>query len=182
MNYAQIKECDIANGVGVRTSLFVSGCRHRCPGCFNAEAWDFFAGREFTAEVAQRVLDSLRLEYVRGLSILGGEPLEPENQHALLQFLERVREQHPAKDVWMWTGFIWEELAQGTSRACTEHLDAILARVDVLVDGPFVESQKDPLLRFRGSSNQRIIEVRASRESGRLVAWEDEHIFSSHSW
>lgn len=182
MNYAEIKECDIANGVGVRTSLFVSGCRHRCPGCFNDVAWDFLAGNEFTAKEEDRILDSLRTPYVEGLSVLGGEPLEPENQLVLAPFLERVRREAPKKDIWLWTGFVYEELGQEGCRAHTEHLNRILACLDVMVDGPFVEAQKDITLRFRGSANQRIIDVQASWASGHVVPWQDERLFSSRSW
>lgn len=182
MNYAEIKECDIANGVGVRTTLFVSGCRHHCAGCFNAEAWDFSAGHPFTTETEDRVIASLRPEYVNGLSILGGEPLEPENQAALAPFLERVRAEVPNKDIWMWTGFVWEDLLRGHGRARTQNIDGILSLLDVLVDGPFLEEQKDLILRFRGSANQRIIHVPSSLKQGDVVIWQDERIFASHAW
>lgn len=182
MNYAQIKEFDIANGVGVRTSLFVSGCRHRCPGCFNDVAWDFLAGSLFTTEVEQRIMASLQTPYVDGLSVLGGEPLEPENQQVLLPFLERIRSQLPDKNIWLWTGFTWEQVAHGTGRARTDCIDRLLSCVDVLVDGPFVEAQKDIALRFRGSANQRIIDVATSRATGKIVLWQDGELFSKHSW
>ena len=182
MNYAELKECDIANGIGVRTTLFVSGCRHGCPGCFNPGAWDFAAGEPFTSQTEQHILDTLAPEYVTGLSVLGGEPLEPENQQALARFLERVRANYPSKSVWLWTGFVWEDLMAGQCRACTDDLPRVLSCVDVLVDGPFVEAQKDLLLRFRGSSNQRLIDVSASRAGGQIVLWQDERLFSSHSW
>lgn len=181
MNYAEIKYCDIANGVGVRTTLFVSGCRHGCPGCFNAAAWDFLAGKPFDAEVQHKLLESLSTPYVDGLSILGGEPLEPENQEALAPFLAQAKSVAPSKDIWMWTGFTWEQL-MGKSRAHTSHINEILDYVDVLVDGPFVEAQKDLTLRFRGSSNQRIIDVAESRTREKVILWQDEAIFSSHSW
>lgn len=182
MNYAEIKKCDIANGVGVRTSLFVSGCRHCCLGCFNAVAWDFAAGEPFAPEVEERVIDSLRVPYVDGLSLLGGEPLEPENQTVLAPFLERVREELPGKDIWLWTGFTWEELAQASCRAHTPNLARILSCLHVLVDGPFVEAQKDITLRFRGSANQRLIDVPASLVEGTVVPWSDESIFAKRSW
>ena len=182
MNYAEIKECDIANGIGVRTSLFVSGCRHGCPNCFNRVAWDFLAGDPFDEGVEDRIVASLEPPYVTGLSVLGGEPLEPENQAALAPFLERVRTAMPNKGIWLWTGFTWEQLTQGAGRARTPYLDRILSCVDVLVDGPFVEAQKDIMLRFRGSANQRIIDVPASLAAGALVPWQDEELFSSHSW
>ena len=182
MNYAEIKSFDIANGVGVRTSLFVSGCRHRCPGCFNAEAWDFDAGKPFTREVEDEILRSLEPDYVTGLSVLGGEPLEPENQQVLAPFLERMRADMPQKSIWMWTGFTWEQLVCEPSRARTEDLQRILKCLDVLVDGPFVEAQKDITLRFRGSANQRLIDVPASLASGELIGWQDIDLFSTHSW
>ena len=182
MNYAEIKYCDIANGVGVRTTLFVSGCRHRCPGCFNAEAWDFAAGTPFTIDVEDTLLESLKPPYVTGVSVLGGEPLEPENQQALIHFLRRVRETYPSKSVWMWTGFTLEDLLGGKSRASTEHLDELLSLVDVLVDGPFIEAEKDIMLRFRGSANQRILDLPATLEAGEPQIWTDGHVLSSHSW
>ena len=182
MNYAEIKKCDIANGVGVRTSLFVSGCRHGCPGCFNAIAWDFEAGEPFTSKVEDQIIDSLRTPYVDGLSVLGGEPLEPENQAVLAPFLDRVHGELPNKDIWLWTGFTWEELKQQSCRAHTPHLDRILSRLHVLVDGPFVEEQKDITLRFRGSANQRLIDVPASLAANALVPWSDESIFAKRSW
>ncbi len=182
MNYAEIKECDIANGAGVRTSLFVSGCRHGCPGCFNEVAWSFAAGKPFTREVEDHIIDSLRTPYVDGLSLLGGEPLEPENQAVLAPFVERVRAEVPSKDIWLWTGFTWEDLMGGECRACTADLDRILSCLHVLVDGPFVEEQKDITLRFRGSANQRIIDVASSREAGTIVGWQDGPLFARNSW
>lgn len=182
MNYAEIKTCDIANGAGVRTSLFVSGCRHACPGCFNAVAWDFLAGKPFTPAVEEEILSSLAAPYVDGLSVLGGEPLEPQNQEALAPFLERVRERFPHKDIWLWSGFTWEQITQGDGRARTECVDRILNNVAVLVDGPFLEAEKDITLRFRGSANQRIIDVAASRTAGEIVLWQDQRVFSTHSW
>lgn len=182
MNYAEIKYCDIANGVGVRTTLFVSGCRHACPGCFNAEAWDFAAGEPFTDEVESEIMASLETPYVSGLSILGGEPLEPENQKTLAPFLERVRKERSDTSVWLWSGFTWEQLMSNDSRACTPYLERILRCLDVLVDGPFVERQKDAMLRFRGSANQRLIDVPASLRANEPIAWEDQRIFSTHSW
>lgn len=182
MNYAEIKQFDVANGAGVRTTLFVSGCRHACPGCFNDVAWDFAAGEPFTAEVEDKIIASLQVPYMDGLSVLGGEPLEPENQEVLAPFLERVRAQVPDKSIWLWSGFTWEQITQGNGRARTGFLDRILDCIDVLVDGPFIEAQKDLMLRFRGSANQRIIDVAASRANGEAVLWQDERIFSSHTW
>ena len=182
MNYSDIKECDVANGVGVRTSLFVSGCRHHCADCFNPETWDFNAGKAFGPEAQEQILHSLEPDYVQGLSVLGGEPLEPQNQTTLAPFLEHVRAELPCKSIWLWTGFVWEDLVGGTSRAHTAELGRILDCLDVLVDGPFVLERKDLLLRFRGSSNQRIIDVAASRAAGQVVEWQDERVFSTHSW
>jgi len=170
MNYANIKTCDIANGVGVRTSLFVSGCTHHCPGCFNAVAQDFQYGKPFTRETEDLLLAELGKAYIAGLTLLGGEPFEPENQRALLPFLHRVRTECAGKTVWAFSGYTWEELT-GESRARCEVTDALLSLVDVLVDGEFVEAQKDISLRFRGSANQRIIDVPASRGAGKLVLW-----------
>ncbi len=182
MNYAEIKTFDIANGVGVRTTLFVSGCRHRCRGCFNAEAWDFEAGEPFTQAVADEILHSLEPTYVTGLSILGGEPLEPENQEVLAPFLERVCTAAPDKTIWMWTGFTWDQLTREPSRARTQYLERILTCLDVLVDGPFVEAQKDLMLRFRGSANQRLLDVPASVATGMATEWHDIDLFSTHAW
>lgn len=182
MNYAEIKYCDIANGVGVRTTLFVSGCRHHCEGCFNPVQWDFAAGEPFTPEVEERILESLEPPYVAGLTILGGEPMEAENQVGLLPFLQRVRERFPQKSIWVYTGFTWEALTQGPSRGCTELVPQLLSLIDVLVDGPFVLSLKDISLRFRGSSNQRLIDVPATLASGEVTDWQDEPVFASHAW
>ena len=182
MNYAEIKQCDIANGTGVRTTLFVSGCRHRCPGCFNEVAWDFGAGSAFTADVEDEVISTLRPAYVKGLSVLGGEPLEPENQEVLAPFLERVRKELPHKSIWLWTGFTWEQLASEDCRAHTPQLDRILKSLDVLVDGPFVLDKRDITLRFMGSPNQRIIDVPSSLAAREPILWKDEAIFATHAW
>lgn len=175
MNYSEIKFNDIANGAGVRTSLFVSGCRHRCDGCFNSVAWSFDAGSPFTMRTLIDVLKSLDSPYVNGISVLGGEPLEPENQWDVWNILYTVLYPHPEKDTWMWTGFTWEELMGNGCRACSdpEMLRRVLRLVDVLVDGPFVKELYDPMLRFRGSSNQRIIDVPKTLESGEVCLWDD---------
>lgn len=182
VNYAEIKYCDIANGKGVRASLFVSGCRHRCPLCFNELAWSFAAGKPYTPQVEEEILESLDPAYVRGISILGGEPLEPENQATVRDLLVHVRRRHPDKDVWVYSGFTWEELTQGPSRARTADLPELLGLVDVLVDGRFVQALKDITLRFRGSSNQRIIDVPRTLAAGKLALWEDDRLFSTHEW
>lgn len=171
MNYGNIKTCDVSNGIGVRTSLFVSGCTHHCKGCFNAETWDFSYGRPFTAETEEQIFAELGKSYISGLSVLGGEPFEPENQRALLPFLRRVRERFPEKTIWVYSGYTWEELTY-SSRARCETTDEMLSLVDVLVDGEFVEARKDISLRFRGSDNQRIIDVPRSVSAGVIVLWQ----------
>ena len=176
MHYAEIKRCDIANGAGVRTSLFVSGCRRKCPGCFNLVAWDFGYGYDFTPEVEDEIIDSLRPGYIAGLSLLGGEPMEPENRGALLGLLCRVRKELPEKDVWAFSGFTWEELLEGDGSDPSPR--ALLELIDVLVDGPYVDELHDITLRFHGSSNQRVIDVPASLEAGRVVEWSDDPVFA----
>lgn len=170
MNYSEIKNCDIANGEGVRISLFVSGCRHHCKNCFNEVAWDFEAGVPYTEEVQEKILEMLKPDYISGLSILGGEPFEPENQSSLLSLTKAVRKVYPGKDIWCYSGFTWEELTgDSASRAWTENCLSLLTTLDVLVDGPFIEEQKDITLALRGSSNQRIIDVKASLDSGQVI-------------
>lgn len=176
MYVAEIKKFDIANGLGVRVSVFVSGCRHRCPGCFNEIAWEFDYGKEYTADIENEIIDALRPDYIEGLSLLGGEPFEPENQPALLGLLRRVRKELPAKNVWVYSGFTLEELL-GESRARTEYTDEMLSLIDVLVDGRFIYAEKDITLRFRGSRNQRILDVPATLKAGRPVLWDsDAHV------
>lgn len=179
VNYASIKYCDIANGAGVRTSLFVSGCRLHCKGCFNNGAWSFLAGEPFTTEVEDRVVESLAPAYVDGLTVLGGEPTEPENAQALAPFLERVRAAHPQKGIWLYSGRTWEELTGSGSHA-SEDMRRILRTLDVLVDGPFVQELHDIALRFKGSSNQRIIDVPASLAASEVVLWSDDPLFETH--
>ena len=166
MNYASIRTCDIANGEGVRVSLFVSGCTHCCKGCFNEEAWDFSYGQPFTEKTESELLAALEPEFIDGLTLLGGEPMEPENQRALAPFLRRFRERFGAtKTLWIYTGCIWENLAgkSGQYRWRIDVTDEILAMTDVLVDGPFIEDLKDISLKFRGSSNQRIIDIKKGK-------------------
>lgn len=172
MNYATIKNCDIANGLGVRVSLFVSGCRHHCKNCFNEVAWDFQYGQSFTEETEDYLLSLLEPEYINGLTILGGEPMEPENQGPLLAFIKKVKEQYPQKDIWCYTGFTLEELV-GDSRAHTEMIKDLLSYIDVLVDGKFIDAKKDITLKFRGSSNQRLIDVKKSSAEQRIVLFDD---------
>ena len=173
MYYGEIKDCDIANGEGVRVSLFVSGCTNRCEHCFQPQTWAFDYGRPFTEETEDRILSLLSPSYINGLSLLGGEPFEPDNQRALLPFLRRVRAAYPEKNVWAFSGFTYEELLTEGSHPRCETTDAMLSLVDVLVDGRFVESLKDISLRFRGSSNQRLIDLNAVRETGKLVLLPD---------
>ena len=173
MNYATIKYCDIANGEGVRTSLFVSGCRRHCPNCFNAVAWDFNYGEPFTKEVRNKILESLAPGYINGLSLLGGEPFEPENQRALVPLLRRVRAQYPDKDIWAYSGFTLDkELTVDGAHPRCEVTDEMLSLIDILVDGRYVDAQRNISLRFRGSENQRIIDMDRTRAAGRIVLWE----------
>ena len=173
MNYATIKNCDIANGPGVRVSLFVSGCTHRCKGCFNEMAWDFDYGQPFTQDTIQDILKMLSADYVKGITLLGGEPFEPENQPAILELLRQVKKQYPAKSVWAFSGYLFDKDILSGRLGPWKITEEYLSYVDVLVDGPFVESLKDLTLRFRGSSNQRIIDVPASLSQGKVVLWED---------
>ena len=169
---AAIRRRDIADGPGVRVSLFVSGCTHRCKGCFNEEAQNFSYGEPFTPAVEEALLEDLAPDYVDGLTLLGGEPFEPVNQRALLPFLCRVRERFPQKDVWAYTGYVYEEELLRESRARCEVTDELLSLVDVLVDGEFVEEEKDITLLFRGSANQRLIDLKATRAAGAVVLWQ----------
>ena len=170
MNYADIKKVDVANGPGVRVSLFVSGCSHRCEGCFNPETWDFSFGSPFGEEEMETILTMLDKAHIRGLSLLGGEPFEPANQPAVLELVRRVRARLPEKTIWCYTGYLFEALAAGK---VGEHSRALLEQLDVLVDGPFVLDRKDLGLRFRGSSNQRIIRVPESLEAGAVQLFEE---------
>lgn len=169
MNYGEIKKCDIANGIGVRISLFVSGCTHHCKNCFNPETWDFAFGEEFTHDVEDSIIKELSPSYITGLTVLGGEPFEPSNQEVLLPFLKRVRTLLPTKTIWVYTGYKMDEELLTPSRARCEYTDEMLSLIDVLVDGEFVEELKDITLRFRGSSNQRIIDVPESLKKNEIV-------------
>ena len=155
MNYANIKDFDIANGPGIRISLFVSGCTHHCKGCFNKEAWDFDYGQPFTQETIEQIIQMLKPAYVKGLTLLGGEPFEPQNQGAIVELLRRVKAEYPQKSIWAFSGYLFDK------------------DLDVLVDGPFIEDMKDLMLRFRGSSNQCLIDVPKSLACGNVVEWED---------
>ena len=171
MHYGTIKNCDIANGNGVRVTLFVSGCTHHCKGCFNPETWDFKYGQPYTEETEEKLLRMLAPPYINGLTLLGGEPMEPENQRALLPLVKKAKERFPEKDVWCYTGYTLEtDLLTGNAR--TEVTDELLSLIDVLVDGEFIEAQKNISLRFRGSENQRLLALRETLSAGRPVLWE----------
>lgn len=169
MNYATIKNCDIANGPGVRVSLFVSGCTHHCPGCFNQVAWDFDYGEPFTEETIQTILSMLRPDYIRGLTLLGGEPFEPQNQPAIVELLRRIKAELPAKSIWAFSGYLYEDIVSGKLGDTREYLRYL----DVLVDGPFVQAKKNLSLRFRGSENQRLIDIPKTLAAGTVTLWED---------
>lgn len=171
MNYGEIKKYDIANGEGVRVSLFVSGCTHQCKGCFNHETWDFTFGKHFTIDTENEILEALNHSFINGLSLLGGEPFEPLNQKVLLPFLRKVKEKYPQKNIWCYTGYTLEDDLLSESRARCEHTDEMLSLIDVLVDGEFKEELKDITLAFRGSSNQRIIDVQESLKLGKTILW-----------
>lgn len=170
MNYAAIKPWDIANGPGVRVSLFVSGCTHHCKDCFNAEAWDFDYGEPFDEAVMAHILELLAPHYIRGITYLGGEPFDPRNQPGLLDLTRRIRAQYPDKSIWAFTGYVYD---RGLPRVAgvTEEL---LSALDVLVDGPFVAEKKNLRLRFRGSENQRLIDMPRTLKTGSIVLWDED--------
>ena len=172
MNYCEIKTHDIANGVGVRVSLFVAGCSHHCPGCFNPETWDFNAGKQFDKRVIDKIIQALEPYYINGLTLLGGEPFEMVNQRGLLPLIRKVKEIYPEKDIWSFTGFVYDRDLVPGGRAYCEVTDEFLDSLSVLLDGPFVEIRKDISLKFRGSSNQRLIDMPATRKKGEVVLWE----------
>ena len=175
MHYCQIKTCDIANGIGIRTTLFVSGCTNHCEECFQPETWDFSYGEPFTTETENAIIESVRPYYVNGLTLLGGEPFEPKNQPTLVGFLRRFRRECPDKTVWCFTGFrLDDELLREGAYPRTPWTDEMLSLIDVLVDGRFVRALKDISLRFRGSSNQRIIDLARTREAGEIILWEEK--------
>ena len=174
MYYGEIKKVDVANGPGTRVSLFVSGCRRHCKDCFNADTWDFCFGKAFTAETEQEILGALEPSYIHGMTVLGGEPFEPENQPAVLALLKKVRAVYPRKTIWCFTGNTLEEdlLKEGGCGRCAV-TDDLLAQIDVLVDGPFLAEQRNLMLRFRGSENQRIIDMKRTLHTGSTVLWEE---------
>ena len=162
MNYGLIYNCDTANGPGLRVSLFVSGCTHHCPGCFNEQTWDFNYGQPYTDQTQADILEMLAVPFIQGLTILGGEPMEPQNQPEVLALLQAVRAKCPEKDIWVYSGYTFEELQNPKARCYTTNTKAILNLIDVLVDGRFIMAQKDVTLTFRGSRNQRVLDVKAS--------------------
>ena len=170
MNYGKINKCDIANGEGIRVSLFVSGCRNRCKGCFQPETWDFNYGNEFTKSTAEDIFSAVDNSSVRGLTILGGEPMEPENQRVLLPFIREFKAKFPEKTLWIYTGNTYEDLTGG-HRNRTDDTDEILSLTDILVDGRFIEEEKSLGLRFRGSKNQRVIDMNETRKNGEITIW-----------
>lgn len=169
MNYSAIKDCDVANGPGVRVSLFVSGCNIRCKGCFNYEVWDFSAGKPFTNDVINKIIEMLKPDYIKGLTVLGGEPLDPRNRQDVLKLLRIVRSVYgDKKSIWLFTGYVYYQAEWLVDRT----VDNIFACVDVLVDGPFIEERKNLSLKFRGSENQRLIDMRKTIDAGHVVLWE----------
>ena len=171
MNYADIKQYDVANGLGIRVSLFVSGCTHHCK---NKETWDFRFGNPFTEAEIEKILEYLKPSYVSGLSLLGGEPFEPENQSGLLPLVKKVKETYPEKNIWCYTGYLFDEDICGKMMDQVPETKELLSYIDVLIDGPFIEERKNLKIRFRGSDNQRIIDVKKTMEAGEIVLWEQE--------
>ncbi len=162
MKYAALRKFDVANGPGVRVSLFVSGCNHKCKGCFNAVAWDFDYGHEFTDETIQKVISFMSPEYIKGLSVLGGEPMDPRNQSDVAKLIQKVKEKYPLKSIWVYSGYTFEELISGTV-GNIDVVNDIFEHIEVLVDGPFIEEKKNLRLKFRGSENQRVIDIKGTR-------------------
>ncbi len=174
MHYGEIKNCDIANGIGIRVTLFVSGCTNHCKNCFQPQTWDFCYGEEFTDEVEEKIFEMLEPDYIDGLTLLGGEPMEPKNQDAIYPFLVKFKERFKNKSLWIFSGFTYEELMDKDAYPHSEVTEKILDIADVLVDGRFKEELKDITLRFRGSSNQRLIDLKKTRQSGEIVLWDDK--------
>lgn len=181
MRYAAIRTMDVSNGSGLGISLFTQGCRNHCPHCHNPEQWTFEGGNEFGSEQRDEIVTLCQKEWVKRFSVLGGEPLEPENHEALLDLLRAVKRNAPHVEVWLYTGLVYEDLVLGTSRVDSPWLQSILGAVDVLVDGPFIEAQRNIALRFRGSENQRIIDMNKTRAArGTIVLWKDDPLFGEH--
>ena len=182
MYYGEIKKFDIADGPGVRVSLFVSGCTHHCKGCFNPETWDFTYGNKYTEAAEREIIKALEPDYIDGLTLLGGEPMEKVNQRGLLPLLKKVKKLFPQKTIWCYTGYTLETELLSDSRARCECTDEILSFIDVLVDGEFVEEMKNISLRFRGSSNQRLIDMKKTLEAGETVLWADDPCYEKHEF
>lgn len=180
MYFGEIKKFDIADGPGVRVSLFVSGCTHHCKGCFNPQTWDFTFGSEYTKAVGEEILKALEPDYIDGLTLLGGEPMEPVNQRGLLPLVKKMKKLYPQKTVWCYTGYTLETELLSESRARCECTDELLSYIDVLVDGEFIEEKKDISLRFRGSSNQRLIDMKKTLETEETVIWSDDPCYEKH--
>ncbi len=176
MNYAKIKWYDISNGPGVRVSLYVSGCRNHCKNCFNPETWDFNYGEPFTEEVENKIIEGLKPDYIKGFTLLGGDPFEPENQKVLAPFLEKLRRAYPDKSFWSFTGYDYEKDLLTGKLGDLGTVMRMLNCLDVLVDGRFVENLKDLNLRFRGSSNQRIILLKPSLKEDKIILWDEEMV------
>ncbi len=171
MNYGNIKYYDIADGQGVRVTLFVSGCTNKCPGCFQPETWDFDYGQPYTSQTEQEILEALKPDYIQGLTLLGGEPFEPENQRELVHLVKKVKEKYPEKDIWSYTGFVLDQdLLEGGRKHC-EVTDEMLSYIDVLVDGPFKQELKNISLAFRGSENQRVIDLKKSLQEKEVILY-----------
>lgn len=173
MHYGTIKKYDIANGEGVRVTLFVSGCTNHCKNCFQPETWDFHYGKPYTKETENEIIASLKAPYIHGLTLLGGEPFEPENQRELVHLLQRIKKELPEKTIWSFTGFVYDhDLLEGQRKHC-EVTDELLSYLDVLVDGPFIEEQKNIQLKFRGSENQRVIDIKKTRQENKVILYLD---------
>lgn len=176
MNYMEIKKYDIANGPGVRTSLFVAGCTHHCKGCFNPESWDFKAGREFTEDTIEEIIESMKPDYVKGLTLLGGEPFEPANQQALLPLVKRVKKEFPDKNIWAFSGYLFDKQIMDVMAQKYDFTKEFITYIDVLVDGEFHEEEKDLSIVYRGSRNQRIIDVKKSLKSKKTILHEKDKV------
>lgn len=173
MNYAEIKNVDIANGPGVRISLFVSGCPHHCKGCFNEMTWDFNYGKPYTQDTINYILELLKPDYIRGITFLGGEPMAPANQYEVLNTMRRIKEYFPSKDIWLYTGYLFDNDIMEKMSNTLPYTKELVSYIDVLVDGPFIEDKKNLNLQFRGSENQRIIDVKKTLDTGNIILWNE---------
>ena len=169
MHYGEIKNCDIADGLGVRVSLFVSGCRNHCKGCFNQMTWDFLYGKEFNQETTNKIIELLKPNYIDGFSLLGGEPFEPENQPVLVELLRLIKKTYPNKNIWCYTGYILDKDLLKEIRVRTPYTDEMLSYIDILVDGPFIIEKKNIMLKFRGSTNQRVIDLKKTLKENKII-------------